>query len=175
MHLCVYCLIRLEKCNTVIHDGYYSNSSLNKQNHNVIEEGLLYVMVLWMMAQEAYNYSAQATPCLSRSPECHKSIRFTLLFSHFTRRSSIGLPSDCLIKIWSAFLIPTCLPRVLCISSHLWFSHPNNICRKWCFSFIFFHNPLTASALVSDNLKVPLSCVVPILMACLKAQTCSHG
>ena len=29
------------------------------------------------------------------------------------------------------------------------------------------HNPVTASALVSDNLKVPLICVVPIMMACL--------
>jgi hypothetical protein len=29
------------------------------------------------------------------------------------------------------------------------------------------HNPLTASALVSDHLKVPLIFVVPIMMACL--------
>jgi hypothetical protein len=40
----------------MMHDGYYSNSSMNKQNPNVIEEGLLYVLVLWLMAQEAYNY-----------------------------------------------------------------------------------------------------------------------
>jgi hypothetical protein len=53
MHLCVYCLTHVQKCNTVIHDGDYSNSSMNKQNHNVIEEDLLCVLVLWMMAQEA--------------------------------------------------------------------------------------------------------------------------
>jgi len=53
MHLCVYCLTCLQKCSAMIHGSYYSNSSLNKENHNVIEEGLLYVLVLWMMAQEA--------------------------------------------------------------------------------------------------------------------------
>ena len=47
---------------------------MSMQNPDVVEEGLLYVLVLWMMAQEAYNYSAQATPCLSNSPECHKNI-----------------------------------------------------------------------------------------------------
>jgi hypothetical protein len=74
------------KCNTMVHDGYYSNSSLNKQNHNVIEEGLLYVLVLWMMAQEACNYSAQATLCLPNSPECHKNLLLnsTLFKIHFT-------------------------------------------------------------------------------------------
>jgi hypothetical protein len=97
-------------------------------------------------------------------------LRFTLRSTPFTQSSSIDLPSDYLIKVWSAFLIHSCLPRVLRISSHpisshlnLWFCHPNNICRKWSPP----NNPLTASALVSDHLKVPLICVVPIVMACL--------
>lgn len=86
MHLCVYRLIHLQKYDTVMHDGYYSNSYMSKQNHNVIEEGLFYVLVLWMVAQQAYRNAPQATPCLSNSPECHKNILLnTILFKiHFT-------------------------------------------------------------------------------------------
>jgi len=47
-------------------------------------------------------------------------LRLTLLYSALTRRPSIGLPSDYLIKVWSAFLIPSCLPHVVRISCHLW-------------------------------------------------------
>jgi hypothetical protein len=100
MRLCVYCRMRLQKCNTVIHEGYYSNSFMNEQNHNVIEEGLLYVLVQWMMAQEACNYSAKATPCLSNSPECHKNVLLnSVLFKiHFNL-----LPFSTKTFRWSPF------------------------------------------------------------------------
>jgi hypothetical protein len=94
-------------------------------------------------------------------------LRFTLLYSTLTRRPSIGLPSDYLIKVLSAFLIPLCLPRVLRISSHLWFCYPNNICWKLLFFFNFSHNHLIASALDPDILKISLICVDPIKIACM--------
>lgn len=46
-------------------------------------------------------------------------LRFTSVFFHFTRWSSIGLLSDSLIKVFFAFVISPCLLCVLPISSHL--------------------------------------------------------
>jgi hypothetical protein len=53
---------------------------------HVTEEGLLYILVLWMMAPEACSNTAQATLCLSYSPECHKNVLLNcILFKiHFS-------------------------------------------------------------------------------------------
>jgi hypothetical protein len=71
------------------------HSPTEVQNHDVIEEDLLYVLVLWMMAQETYNYSAQATLCLSQSSECLKNILLNsvLLKIYFTPLLYKDLPS----------------------------------------------------------------------------------
>jgi len=97
----------------------YSNSSLHKQTLWLRRVWWMYWFCGWW-PKKLYNYSAETTPCLWNS---HKNILlnsnlFEIHFTPlFTRRPSIGLPSDYLIKVWSAFLIPSCFPRVLRILS----------------------------------------------------------
>ena len=147
-------------------------------SRTTIEEGLLYVLVLWIMAQEADNYTAQTILCFSYSPECCKnillnSVLFKLCFSLLLFLHE-DLPLVSLQIIWLKFSFHFSSPHVchMPCASHLTFDFviliilADNI-------FYFLNNPDIASVLDSEG-TLNLRCS-PNDGLCVKAQTCSHG
>lgn len=142
----------------------------------LIEEGLLYVLILWIMAQEADNYTAQATLSLSYSPECHKnvllnSILFKLRFSLLLFLHE-DLPLGSLQIIWLKFSLHFSSRHVchMPCAAHLTFDFviliifADNI-------FFFFNNP--DIAIVLDSEGTLNLCCSPNDGLCVKVQTCS--